>query len=313
MISMESPKIIPFLHSRLRANRFGASWDLRPGQSIEPVCFRTIALRRDPGFELEQTRGFLERLQINDGGWPAVVGDEQQSSWTTALAALTLMTTGRSNAHLQRAVCWLLESKGREANWFWRWKFQNVDKEVRFDPAKYGWSWLPGTTSWVVPTAMSIIALRKVMRAGMAPAHLLNDRINVGTAMLLDRMCPGGGWNAGNSIAFGVPCAPYVDATSIALLALRGFEDAPGVWNSLSWLETRLPGCPSLYSLAWGLLALAAYSDTGAKAVQTLRRACRGLTARIHENSRNADTVTIAICALALDAVEGDNVFEVGG
>ena len=77
----------------------------------------------------------MEKLQANDGGWPAFVGDEQQSSWTTALAALTLlMTTGSSNAHLQRAVCWLIESKGREANWFWRWKFQNVDKEVKFEP-----------------------------------------------------------------------------------------------------------------------------------------------------------------------------------
>jgi hypothetical protein len=96
-------------------------------------------------------------------------------------------------------------------------------------------------------------------------------------------------------------------------LALRGFQDAPGVWNSLSWLETRLAGCPSLYSLAWGLLALAAYSDTGAKAAQTMRRASKALTARIHENSGDVDTVTIAICALALEAVEGDNVFEVRG
>jgi hypothetical protein len=310
---MESLKIIPFLHSRLRANRFGASGDLRSGQSIEPVCFRTIALRRDAGHELEETLVFVEKLQANDGGWPAFVGDEQRSSWTTALAAFTLMITGRSSAQIERAVGCLLESKGREANWFWRWKFQNVDKEVKFDPAKYGWSWLPGTTSWVVPTAMSLIALRKVMRAGVVPAHLLIDRISVGTAMLLDRMCPGGGWNAGNSMAFGVSYAPHVDATSIALLALRGFEDAPGVWNSLSWLETRVAGCRSLYSLAWGLLALAAYSDRGTKAAQTLRRAGHGLTARIHDDARNVDTVTIAICALALEAVEGDNVFEVKG
>lgn len=309
---MTSPKIIPFLHSKLAASRFGATWDLRSGQSVEPFCFRTIALRRDAGRELEQTLVFLERLQANDGGWPAVVGDEQQSSWTTALAALTLMTTGRCNAHLRRGVCWLIESKGREANWFWRWKFQNVDKEVKFDPTKYGWSWLPGTTSWVVPTAMSIIALRKAMRAGIVPAHLLNDRINLGIAMLLDRMCPGGGWNAGNSKAFGVSYTPYIDATSVALLALRGYED-PGMWSSLSWLETRLARCPSLYSLAWGLLALAAYSDTGIKAPQTLRRGGHGLAARIHENSGNVDTVTVAICLLALEAVEGDNVFEVRG
>src|SRR2546423_15226845 len=107
---MESPNIIPLLHSRLRANRFGASWDLRPGQSIEPVCFRTIALRRDAGDELEQTLAFVERLQANDGGWPAFVGDEQPSSWTTALAALTLMTGGRSHVPLQRAVCLLIQT-----------------------------------------------------------------------------------------------------------------------------------------------------------------------------------------------------------
>jgi hypothetical protein len=44
-----------------------------------------------------------------------------------------------------------------------------------------------------------------------------------------------------------------------------------------------------------------------------LRRAGHGLTARIQEGSMNVDTVTIAICALALEAVEGENVFEVEG
>jgi hypothetical protein len=32
---------------------------------------------------------------------------------------------------------------------------------------------------------------------------------------------PGRGWNAGNSAAFGVAYTPYIDATSIALLAVR--------------------------------------------------------------------------------------------
>jgi hypothetical protein len=286
---MESSEIIPILHSRLRSNRFGDAGDLKSGQSLEPVCFRTIALRRDAGDELDSALALVERLQASDGGWSPVVGDEQPSSWTTALAALTLITTGRSNALLQRAICWLIESKGREGNWRWRWKFRNLDKEVKFDPSKYGWNWLPGTTSWVVPTAMSIIALRKVRQAGMVPADILTDRIDLGIAMLLDRMCPGGGWNAGNSKAFGVAYAPYLDATSIALLALRGFEDAAGVWSSLSWLETGLAGCPSLYSLAWGVLALAAYRDTGAKAVQILRLASNALTARIYEYSGNVD------------------------
>ena len=57
--------------------------------------------------------------------------------------------------------------------------------------------------------------------------------------MLLDRMCRGGGWNAGNGVAFGVPYAPYIEATAIALLALGGHKKEPGVHASLAWLVNR--------------------------------------------------------------------------
>jgi hypothetical protein len=30
---------------------------------------------------------------------------------------------------------WLVDAKGREASWFWRWKFQTVDNSVQFNPA----------------------------------------------------------------------------------------------------------------------------------------------------------------------------------
>jgi hypothetical protein len=82
-------------------------------------------------------------LQGSHGACPAVVGDEEPSSWTTALTALLLTTTGCDYARLRHAVEWLIQSKGREANWFWRWKFRNIDTEVKFDPAKYGWAWVP--------------------------------------------------------------------------------------------------------------------------------------------------------------------------
>src|SRR5688572_2651373 len=88
--------------------------------------------------------------------------------------------------------------------------------------------------------------------------------------MLLDRMCPGGGWNSGNGVAFGVPLAPHIDATSIALLALKGHQAAPGVQRSLHWLVNRLAGCPSPYSLAWGVLASAAYQRTSQEASERL-------------------------------------------
>jgi hypothetical protein len=37
--------------------------------------------------------------------------------------------------------------------------------------------------------------------------------------MLLDRACVGGGWNSGNSVVYGLPLLPHVEATAIALCA----------------------------------------------------------------------------------------------
>ena len=139
----------------------------------------------------------------------------------------------------------------------------------------------------------------------------LNERVELGAIMLADRMCPGGGWNAGNGIAFGVPYAAYIDATGIALLALAGRQQIAGVRKSLAWLASRLPACPSPYSLAWGILGLTAYRGKGSGIEDVLGTAAGRLVQLIQEGAGLEDTCTLAVCALALDAVEGDNVFEV--
>jgi hypothetical protein len=205
----------------------------------------------------------------------------------------------------------LLDAKGREANWFWRWKFRTVDNNVKFDPAKYGWSWVPGTTSWVIPTAFTLVTLQQVSDMALSEEPGINERIGLGIRMLLDRICPGGGWNAGNSMAFGVRYAPYKDATSIALLALSSQAHESGVQASLSWLAVRLAGCPSPYSLVWGILALTAYGQRNSEANDALPRATDALIAAIGKDTSALDTSTLAICLLALEAVEGHNVFEV--
>src|SRR5712692_3361943 len=97
----------------------------------------------------------------------------------------------------------------------------------------------PGTTSWVIPTAFALIALQQARQRGYGKTAQLTERIDLGASMLLDRMCPGGGWNSGNGVAFGVPLAPHIDATSIALLALTRREEDPCVQRSLHWLENR--------------------------------------------------------------------------
>src|SRR5712692_10811864 len=101
----------------------------------------------------------------------------------------------------------------------------------------------PGTTSWVIPTAFSLIALQQARQHGYGKTAQLTERIDLGASMLLDRMCPGGGWNSGNGVAFGVQLAPHLDATSLALLALKGHEHHPSFQISLQWLVKHLAGC----------------------------------------------------------------------
>jgi hypothetical protein len=84
---------------------------------------------------------------------------------------------------------------------------------------KFGWPWQPATCSWVVPTALSVLALKQTPASGVDRRAV--HRIRRGEEMLLDRACPQGGWNAGNGVVYGSAMAPHLDATALALLALQ--------------------------------------------------------------------------------------------
>jgi hypothetical protein len=301
------------LHGTLIANqRATGTWGHRGNQdSVESTSLAILALRKHTGVNLTRATQALLRLRNADGSWPAFTGDEPEGCWTTALAVLSLMGTGEATKHLASGVRWLLNTRGREANWLWRWKLSMVDTKVHFDPAKFGWSWVSGTTSWVIPTAFALIALAQARQRGYNRTAQLDERVDLGTSMLLDRMCPGGGWNSGNGVAFGVPLTPHLDATSIALLALIGHEKEQGVQRSLHWLVNRLAGCPSPYSLAWGVLAIAAYRRICPEARESLRDRAEELMRLTEDAASIEDNCTLAVSALALEAVNGDSVFAV--
>ena len=299
-------EILESRQSRKGAWGFGSDQD-----AVEPTCLVILALRHQPSVYVERALDTLETLQNRDGSWPAFTGDEPEGCWTTALAVLSLIATRHGTKWLGRGIQWLLNARGREAHWFWQWKLRTVDNKVKFDPAKFGWSWVPETTSWVVPTAFALIALQQARQGGHDRTAQLDERVYLGTSMLLDRMCPGGGWNSGNGIALGVPLAPHIDATSIALLALTRHEEEQGVQRSLQWLVNRLAGCPSPYSLAWGVLAIAAYRGISLEAREGLRGRVQELM-RLTQNAASIeDNCTLAVSALALEAINGENVFEV--
>jgi hypothetical protein len=270
-----------------------------------------LALRCDRASAVHEALQRLVTLQNPDGSWPAFVGDEREGRWVTALAAITLIATHLGTKNVKSAIRWILCASGREANWFWRWKLRAFDNKVQFDPGKFGWSFMPGTTSWVIPTAFSMITLRQACERGLNRTAELKERVELGASMLIDRICPGGGWNAGNGMAFGVPYTPYVDATAIALLALAGRQQHAAVRRSLAWLASRLPACPSPYSVAWGVLALTAYRGIDTRIDESAGVAAGRLLQLLEEGAGFEDACTPAVCALALDAINGDNVFQV--
>jgi hypothetical protein len=118
-------------------------------------------------------------------------------------------------------------------------------------------------------------------------------RVDRGIEMLMDRACPGGGWNAGNGVVYGTALAPHADDTAIALLALCDREKDPVVQGSVDYLESVAPTLSAPWSLAWAILALAAYRRPIASLSSSL--------AAFPDLSGTEDTSTLALVCLALD------------
>ena len=260
--------------------------------ALEPTCFAAFALCLFPGVALERAQQFLLHTQRPNGSWPAFAGDESDGAWVTSLAVIALHDVVPAIPARLQGVHWLISCAGKESNWFWKWKFRTADRHVRFDPDKFGWPWFPDTVSWVVPTAFALLALNELPCA-CGGLEQVPFRIERGVEMLLDRVCPSGGWNAGNGVVYGVPVAPHPDDTAIALLALREYRWDSMVQSSVQYLERIAPTLTAPWSLAWAILALAAYG----RPIDSIY----GSLVAIPDLSSADDTSTLALVCLALD------------
>ena len=263
-------------------------------ESLEATCLAELALAPERHANSSEAILFLLKSQLSDGGWPAFLGDSE-GSWTTALALCTLNSTGDFTAAREKAFRWLYAERGREGHWFWRWKFKTSDRNVRFDPDKYGWPWVTGSASWVIPTAFSIIAIEQFTVCNRSEES--EKRIHLGVEMLLDRECVDGGWNSGNSLVYGVPLRPHVEATAIALLALQDEQRIEMVQKSLSWLRQNAACVDSVSSLAWCILTLFVYQES----VEPLKNRLATIMGDGREVRNNA---TLATALLALKCGE---------
>ena len=284
----------------------GGGWTCGNGRraSIETTCYALMALNDPQTPACDRAIHLLLRTQNPDGSWPAFEGDDPEGCWTTALAAIALGFVRSPAAPLWKAAHWLLEYEGREGHWFWKWKFRTVDRAVQFNPEKYGWPWFPGTVSWVVPTAFSLIALKQSFPC--CRTGFVANRIQLGTEMLRDRACPQGGWNAGNGIVFGSPLTPHVDTTAIALLTLTEDRKQPSVFQALNWLREASVECSSAYSLAWTAVALLMLHD------QAADLCINRLHTVLDSNRSLPNTETLSLASIAINVAQGKaNPFEV--
>ena len=215
---MRDPNLLEELRGReLR----GGGWSFFGSRqvSLEATSLAALCLLAERPFEALRLGKLLSGVQLADGSWPSFVGD-RESSWTTAIAICALNSVNDPSKARERGESWLLRTKGQEGHWFWRWKFKTADRNVQFDPDKYGWPWISGSASWVIPTAFSIIAIEQFTVCNRSEDS--EKRIHLGVEMLLDRACVDGGWNSGNSVVYGVPLRPHVGATAVALLSRSG-------------------------------------------------------------------------------------------
>lgn len=251
------------LEDLLRSRGAQSAWPYRRGlaASTEATSLAALACWAGGlnGRELLSAADWLRHVQGMDGSL-AVTERFEGPGWATPLAVLVWTLTGKHEGARRRAISWLLRQKGTVIA-------ARADRAIGHDPSITGWPWVSDTHSWLEPTAMTVIALR---RAGLGD----HSRVREGLRLIRDRAIATGGWNYGNSSAFGRDLRPQPGPTGLALLALAGTcgSDA-AVDQALAYLEDALPRTRAGRSLGWGLLGLRAWGRMPHGAAGWLREA----------------------------------------
>ncbi len=238
------------------AQNADGGWPYVQGRTswTEPSVFALLSgLNRGMDSEvLRKGVDWLKSSQNADGGWPAQP-KTGPSTWVTALAAL-LPKNLLGEAHHESCMKWLLLQTGQESNLVYRIRQWMLGNQNLSAGSERGWAWYPGAAAWVMPTALSLVALRHAQKSGSS--EIVRQRIQGGVQYLLAHACKDGGWNHGATHALGYEAGAYPETTGVALLALRG-EKAPEIDRGISVAEKFFQQ-PNPAGAAWlriGLLA----------------------------------------------------------
>jgi hypothetical protein len=255
----------------------------------EPTCYSLIALA-DSNFDRQASLDWLSGF-VNPQG-QLFLPDDDQPNWATAQLIITL-------AYLDA----LPEVRASSVQWLLEWKSEYLEEKEntnQIDTTIIGWSWISSTFSWVQPTSMAVLALKK---AGQGSSKRVKD----GEKLLLNRVCRAGGWNCGNPIIFERVMEPWPTDTAIALFALQDVPEAgDAIERGLAVIEEKAPEASSTLSLALGLLSLNIFERPVDKFVKLLK--ARQST----DGSWNQNIWWTALAASALQVADGGrNAFRI--
>jgi hypothetical protein len=232
--------------------------------NTESTALGLLALRSlDDSSEnsvLEKAEQWLAKTQNPDGSWSYGAGSKAPS-WSTALAVMALSDSSVEAERLVRAGNWILAQEGSKpgilAKLILALSFQK--KAVHLNDDLVGWSWTPGSFSWVEPTSYCLIALKKIKSRLSVKA--VQERVDQAELMIYDRMCEGGGWNYGNAAVYGDPLWPYPDITALALIALQDHKERNDNRVSLRALSKMAETTDSGLALGWTTICLSVYGE----------------------------------------------------
>lgn len=221
--------------------------------------YALLALHGTPegGAAVGRAWRLLLSWQTRDGGWRpgTTVGD---GTWVTALGVLAACALNSLDGAGTRGIGWLMDISGAESRFAVRvmsyLHFLKTDVNVNHR----GWPWRPGTSAWIEPTALTLLALKKSLehrRDGAVAA-----RVREGEELIFSRRDRDGGWNSGNPNVLKYDLPSYPETTALALMGLQGRspqELAGPIATALGYFA----GCKASLAKAWLTIAFRCYGQ----------------------------------------------------
>lgn len=226
-----------------RSRNKDGGWGYYPGKAsrIEPTAWGLVASAAAAGSPVDSS--LLERWPRANGWLVDVPGTPPNFAYQ-ALAAVVLQSTPHGLAAATALATGLLQVRGARFD---------QSPVIRQDNSLQAWPWIADTFSWVEPTSLCLLLIKRLRDA--LPADAARERIQIGERMLIDRACSVGGWNYGGSNVYGQELYPYVPTTAWGLLALQDRRSDPVVGRALSRLKA--DALTEQSALSMGMAAIA--------------------------------------------------------